>query len=123
MEEDTKLLKRDCLGRVLVPADQKEKMLDAFEASSLSGVEFARKHGVPPKTFRNWIQKRRGKRGLPLEKKGGARKSSLNLIEVTPQPPRQSSGLEITLPSGAKVQVSEEGQIPLLKTLMRELSC
>ena len=63
MTEETKLIKTDSLGRVRVPKEHREAMLDAFEASAMSGAEFARNHGVPVMTFGSWIQKRRRARG------------------------------------------------------------
>ena len=140
MTEETKLIKTDSLGRVRVPKEHREAMLDAFEASAMSGAEFARKHGVPVMTFASWIQKRRRARGdyddaekrkelrmsvgKKPEKKDQA--SPMNLIEVamTPLPrPQASAGLEVVLANGAKVRVSDESQVPLLKVLLRELSC
>ena len=140
MTEDLTLVKTDCLGRVTVAKEQREKMLDAFEASSMSGAEFARTHGVPVMTFASWIQKRRKARGdynneekrreLRMRKKSDSNQKPsapqhevMNLIEVTPQASMGSSELEIILPSGAKVQIKDESQIPLLKALIRELSC
>ncbi len=40
------LLKMDVLGRVKVKAGYREAMLDAFEASGMSGQAFAIHHGI-----------------------------------------------------------------------------
>jgi len=47
MNEESKILKTDGLGRVTVPKAKREEILDAFEASSMSGAAFARSHGIP----------------------------------------------------------------------------
>ncbi len=45
------LLKMDVLGRVKVKAEHREAMLDAFEASGMSGQAFAIHHGIKVQTF------------------------------------------------------------------------
>ena len=56
-------LKTDVLGRVHITAQHRETLLDAYEASSMTGVKFAAAHGVKYPTFASWIQKRRRDRG------------------------------------------------------------
>ncbi len=57
------ILKVDVLGRVTVPKEKREELLDAFEASGMSGAQFAQHHGINVQTFASWIQKRRRARG------------------------------------------------------------
>src|SRR5690554_5388165 len=57
------LIKTDILGRVRTSSEQREKILDAFESSGMSGQAFAIHHGIKVPTFASWIQKRRRKRG------------------------------------------------------------
>ena len=40
--EETLILKTDALGRVRMPEDQREAILDAFEQSGMSGPAFAK---------------------------------------------------------------------------------
>ena len=61
--ESDELLKADVLGRVRVRPEHRERMLDAFEASAMSGQAFAIHHGLKVQTFASWMQKRRRKRG------------------------------------------------------------
>jgi len=138
MNEESQILKTDALGRVTVPKAKREEMLDAFEASSMSGAAFARNHGIPAMTFASWIQKRRKARGdynneqtrrklrmgKGSKKKSSPKSQSMNLIEVEVSPPPASiSPLIVNLSNGAKVEVSDPSQIPLLKALMDELTC
>jgi hypothetical protein len=134
-------LKTDVLGRVRVRPQQREKLLDAFEASAMSGQSFAIHHGIKVQTFASWIQKRRRSRGdyedeatrqrlrMPLSRGGRAKRSPeqcLNLIEVcvnTGSSDGHAPPLEVVLPGGAIVRVSSESQIDLLKSLLRELPC
>lgn len=142
--ETEEFLKTDVLGRVRVRPEQREKLLNAFEASVMSGQAFAIHHGVKVQTFASWIQKRRRERGdyeddnkcKELRISGKSKPSSgqpesspkpcLNLIEVCVNPDTRDQAtppLEVVLPGGAVVRVSSESQISLLKTLLRELPC
>ncbi len=139
------LLKADVLGRVRVRPEHRERMLDAFEASGMSGQAFATHHGIKVQTFASWMQKRRRSRGdyddeatrhrlgMPgkyiarCEQSKPSREPSLNLMEVCVNPDARKSTttppLEVVLPGGAVVRISSESQIGLLKTLLRELPC
>ena len=57
------ILKTDVLGRITVGRAQREAILDAFEASAMTGSAFAQRHGIKIQTFASWIQKRRRARG------------------------------------------------------------
>lgn len=138
------LLKADALGRVRVRPEQRERMLDAFESSAMSGQAFAIHHGIKVQTFASWMQKRRRSRGdyedeatrrslrMPSQSKARSEKPKprpagpLSLIEVQVSPDSGSESLpplEVVLPGGAVVRINSESQIGLLKTLLRELSC
>lgn len=53
-------LKTDAVGRVRTPAAKRAEILEAFERSGVSGVEFAALVGVKYPTFAAWVQARRG---------------------------------------------------------------
>jgi hypothetical protein len=57
------LIKTDCLGRLTVSRKHREALLDEFERGAMSGLVFARHHGINYQTFSNWMQKRRRARG------------------------------------------------------------
>ena len=52
------ILKVDVLGRVTIPREKREELLDTFEASGMSGAQFAQHHGIYMQTFASWIQMR-----------------------------------------------------------------
>jgi hypothetical protein len=52
---DEKLMSSDARGRVLVPKERREALLDEFERSGLSGVKFAQLAGVKYPTFAYWV--------------------------------------------------------------------
>jgi DNA-binding transcriptional regulator YiaG len=59
---DEAILKTDVLGRVRTPQEHREKVLDEFERSGLSGQRFAALAGIKYSTFATWAQKRRRQR-------------------------------------------------------------
>jgi len=137
-EESGEILKTDVLGRIRIRPEEREKILDAFEASGMSGAAFAKLHGVKQQTFASWIQKRRRARGDydNVEKRrelrmGGPRpknktsqqKQPFALIEVETSSQTSPNLLEVELPGGALVKLTSPEQINLLKNLLRELSC
>ncbi len=139
------LLKTDVLGRITVGREQRENILNAFEASGMTGQAFALLHGINIQTFASWIQKRRRARGdyhneavcsklrmrknpSPLDSKKVVRpQASMNLIEVNVEDlqnetPKMHQALEVILPGGAVVRIIHESQLDLFKTLLRQLS-
>lgn len=56
---DEVILKADALGRVRTPALRREQLLDEFERTGMSGVQFAAFIGVKYQTFATWAQLRR----------------------------------------------------------------
>lgn len=144
------ILKTDVLGRLTISPAHREAILDAFEASSMSGQAFALQHGIKIQTFANWMQKRRRARGdykneaicrklrmrkdppsnSPRPKKSPSllpsMNPSMNLIEVDLKketPSASEQPLEVVLPSGTIVRVSHESQLTLLQTLIQKLTC
>lgn len=115
LSNNQELIKTDRQGRKFVKAQHREAILDAFEATTMTGLAFANEHGINYSTFQHWVRDRRRKREAPS-------KQVYPLVEVAVASPA-SKGLEVALPIGAKVQLSDESQIPLLKTLLQALSC
>ena len=61
------ILKQDSRGRVRVPAQRRETLLDEFERSGASGAKFARLAGIKYATFAGWLLKRRKERGQAVK--------------------------------------------------------
>lgn len=128
MAETTTVLKTDVLGRVKVSREHREALLAAFDSSGMSGVAFARVHGVNYPTFASWIQKRRRERGLyPAARAGGDQAFKLTLAEVE-LPPAEAErsvvpqpGLEIVLPDGVTIRVPEGAAVASVVELVNAL--
>jgi len=54
----SEVLKSDRLGRVQVPPERRESILDEFERSRMSGVAFARHHRIETRTGWNSLMHR-----------------------------------------------------------------
>ena len=55
----TAVVRSDRRGRLLVRAEQRHLILEAFDASALSAMAFSRQHGLCYSTFGSWVHKRR----------------------------------------------------------------
>jgi len=53
MTQEEKLMTSNARGRVLVPKERREALLEEFERSGLSGVKFAQLAGIKYPTFAN----------------------------------------------------------------------
>jgi len=102
----------DTKGRVRTTREQRRLILAEFERSGFSAADFARRAGLKYSTFAAWVQRhRRTKRPV--------RKSPMRLLEAVVAPAPQ--GLAVQLPGGARLEISEVGQVPLAAALVRAL--
>lgn len=58
-EGASEILKSDRLGRVQVPPERREAIVDEFERSGMSAIAFARHHWIEYQTFAAWGQRRK----------------------------------------------------------------
>jgi transposase-like protein len=104
----------DTKGRVRTSKEQRRVILSEFERSGISAAQFARRAGVKYSTFAAWVQRyRRTKRpGL---------KSPVRLLEAVVAPASLNSVLLLELPGGARLEIREASQVPLVAALVRAL--
>jgi transposase-like protein len=106
----------DTRGRVRTSREQRRLILDEFERSGVSAVEFARRAGLKYSTLAGWRQRhRRSKRPGPVR--------PVRLLEaVLPTAAvAGSSQLPVLLPGGARLEITCAAQLPLAAALLREL--
>ena len=121
------LIKTDRMGRMRFSREQRDRILDAFEASGLSGADFAKRHGVKYQTFATWMQKRRQEKqaGSGSGPAGGAPVwvAELAEVELTPEA-GDCSGLPLTLklPGGIEMTLSAASQAPVAAALLQALA-
>jgi len=110
--EELEILKTDVLGRVRMPREKRELILERFEGSGMSGQAFAEYIGVKYTTFASWVQKRRREQGTYGE--AGRLKAPLALVEAVMEPAPEAGGiLKIETRGGHRVEVSGREQIAL----------
>lgn len=122
-EETTSITKSARRGRRRYSAEYKQEVLDAFEASALSGPEFARHCGVRYPTFAGWVAKRRKGRERGAEE-GGGRGQRFVLAEFS-DPAAAGGGpgrLIVSLPGGASAEVADAAGAELLARLLKSLA-
>lgn len=127
--QDTEpIIKTDVLGRIKTPAARRERLLDEFERSGLSGCKFAELAGLKYQTFATWVQKRRRKNGTyaKLPAKRSQRSESVRWLEAVVQEAQDSNAalkesIVLELRGGGRVELSHAKQLPLAAALLREL--
>ena len=116
MMQDQKLMTTDARGRVRVPVERREALLDEFERSGLSGVKFAQMVGVKYPTFALWVQKRRKLQG---EGKAHTVTFAEAVIDRGAGVMIGAAGLTIELPGGGRVLIQSPVQLQMAAELLR----
>ncbi len=121
---DGAILKTDTQGRVQTPAAQRERLLDEFEKSGLSGAKFAALVGVKYQTFAGWAARRRKRTGAKAPAQAADPVRWLEAVVQEAQVPRTHPpvALVLRLPGGAQLELTEAKQAPLAAALLQALS-
>lgn len=107
-------------GRLRFTPDQRRSLLDAYDASGMTAMAFARGHGLHYSTFIAWLRKRREHASPPDA-------SSPAFAEVLFDRPDMSTSsspvaaLRILLPCGAVIEVGSCAALPLAVELLTAL--
>ena len=124
------ILKQDGRGRVRVPVQRREALLDEFEKSGASGAKFARLAGIKYATFAGWVLKRRKQRGKSVKTTPGSPAGSddavvsagpVRLFEALVEGGRDpvgARGLLIELPGGSRILVESPVQLQMAAELV-----
>ena len=118
------ILKTDAKGRVQTPPGRREKLLEEFERSGLSGAKFAALAGIKYQTFAAWVTRRRKQRGLPQAPTTRAHAVQWLEAVVREANAPASAGatpLRVRLSTGAWIELSEVNQVSLAAALVRAL--
>ena len=119
MDSRSIILKQDTRGRIRTPVERREALVAEFERSGLSAMRFAALAGVRYNTFWTWL-KNRPSRG---ERKPARARGKPKFVEVVmEQPPAKLSVLQVTLPGGAMLSLTELAQVPLAVQLLKALA-
>ena len=116
------ILKTDTRGRVFTPAARRERLLDEFEQSGLSGARFAQLTGLKYSTFALWAQRRRRQRGTTAPPSQKIPSPPAQWLEAVVEQAGQGEGsppVRVQLAAGAWVELEHAGQAPLVAALLR----
>ena len=118
--KSTEILKRDGRGRVRVPRERQETLLDEFERSGLSGAKFAALCGVKYPSFAGWVQRRKSRRAA--EATTGGNGGAVQWLEAVVGGSAPAGTLTLHLPGGARMEITHRTQLPLAAELLRVLT-
>lgn len=122
----SEVLKQDSCGRVRVPLERREALLDEFEKSGASGAQFARIAGLKYATFANWVHQRRKRRiqgggQLSVAGNGGAIPLFEALVESGSRGAERSGGmggLLVEMPGGSRMRIESPVQMAMAAELV-----
>ena len=127
-----RILKTDARGRVRVPVERREALLDEYEKSGLSAKKFALVVGMKHQTFATWATKRRKQRGmLPARGSQVQRPAEtvpkLQWVEAVIEKDavatsQRREALSVHLPGGARLEIGDSRQVALAAELLRALA-
>ena len=121
------VLKSDAVGRVKRTRAQRERLLDEFERSGLSGTKFAALAGIKYQTFAFWAQRRRkamaadGSAKVPAPSAAKMRWLEA-VVEEAQNPGRpRTNVMVLQLPGGARLEIADVQQAVLAAAFVRAL--
>jgi transposase-like protein len=112
-------MRMDERGRVRVPRERREAILDEFERSGLSAAKFARLAGINYTTFSNWRQVRR--KAAEAQQPPEASLGGVRLVEALLEggvPAAKAGGLLIELPGGGRMHIESPMQLRMAAELL-----
>ena len=112
------ILKTDRFGRVKVSAARRNALLDEYECSGLSGMEFAAMMGIKYPTFATWVQKRRIERDKPAVPKARWLEA---LLPAGGQDQPQAPSIILSLPGGSKLSMATPAEAGIVAELLLAL--
>jgi hypothetical protein len=116
MNETTQILKVDEVGRVRTPREKQEEVLDGYERSGMTGMQFAKHAGVKYPTLMYWVQRRRRER-----QESASPVTRPQWLEAVVESEEQGEGLVVEAPGGLRLIVKEGGQVKMAGELLRVL--
>lgn len=126
------ILKTDARGRVRVPVERREALLDEYEKSGLSAKKFALLVGMKHQTFATWATKRRKQRGMICSQGSQVQRQpeavpKLQWVEAVIEkdavaPGQRRDALSVYLPGGGRLEIGESRQVALAAELLRALA-
>jgi hypothetical protein len=127
------ILRKDTRGRVVVTAERREGLLAQFDASGISGIQFAKLAGINYSTLACWLQQRRkkqkGESPAPASPPRGEPGPEVRWLEAMVAGEQKSSSVETPVktalvmhgPGGVWWKVEGEEQARVAAVVLRHL--
>jgi len=113
------IIKSDRTGRSRYTQEYKNEVVNAYEASGMSGPAFAEHCGLKYPTFASWVAKRR--RGEGADASPGSAPDRFLLAEIASDS-ADGGTIQVTLPGGATATLEDACQASLLAELIKALA-
>lgn len=107
--------KRDARGRRVLPAAERRKLIEGYQASGLTMAQYARREGINYSTMAGWMHRERPR---AAESKGAIAFARVQMPMVVPRPQPKSNDLEVRLPDGTLLR---GGRVADLVALVKAL--
>jgi len=105
-----------------MPAAKRAAIIAEFAGSGMTGIAFAAHVGVKYPTFAGWIrQSRVAGKALPGIRGRKADSEPMRFVEAETAPSAGGKALELELPGGGRLRITERSQLPLAAELLRTL--
>ena len=116
------ILIQDSRGRVRTPRERREALIEEYERSGMSGIAFAKEHGIKYTTLASWIQKK--KKRTSSDQKGPEVGAGVQWVEAVL--PEQRDYIEQGAPlivriGGAEMEVADRKGAMLAAEVLRQL--
>ena len=125
MTDEGAVLKTDTKGRVRTTPERREKLLDEFERSGLSGAKFAELTGLKYQTFAAWAARRRKQRGgvqAPVKAVDPVRWLEAVVSEAKSPASNLVGPVKLRLPTGVWIEIGDLSQVGLAAALVQALA-
>lgn len=109
----------DSKGRVRVSKEQRRAILEKFEQSGVSAVQFAKLTGLKYSTLAGWRQRHRRRQRARSTRRVHLLEA---VVEQRPSVDGAQASLVLRLAGGAQLELSDPKQIPLAAALIRTLA-
>lgn len=107
---------QDARGRVRTPRERREKILDEYERSGMSGAAFAAMVGMKYPTLASWIQQRR-RQGKQTEAAPGA----VSWVEIGRGPEAEAGAMRVQIGAVVRVEVANGQQARWVGEMLRAM--
>jgi transposase-like protein len=105
-------------GHVLIKREERERLLELYDRSGQSQVDFAREQGINYNTLVGWLYHRR----KGIAGKGRAHPGKLRFQELSiAHAGRGAVALLLRLPGGLELEIAHAQAVPVAVQLVREL--